>query len=189
MVLEKTLESPLDCKEIKPVHPKGNQSWIFLGSTDAEAETPIFWLPDALTHWKRPWCWERLMAEGEGDDRGWDGWMASLTQWTWISVSSGNWWWTGKPGVLQSLGSQRVRHDWATNPYFFLFVFAYQVFMSLYYFFYNPLFHFFLFFLAIKKNSFESVLMRWIKLEPIIQSEVSQKDKDQYSILTHIYGI
>ena len=115
VVLERTLENPLDCKEIKPVHPKGNQSWIFLGSTDAEAETPILWLPDALTHWKRPWCWERLMAEGEGDDRGWDGWMASLTQWTWISVSSGNWWWTGKPGVLQSLGSQRVRHDWATE--------------------------------------------------------------------------
>ena len=66
-------------------------------------------------HWKRPWYWERLKAEGEGDDRGWDGWMASLTQWTWVWVSSGSWWWTGKPGVLQSMGSQRVRHDWATE--------------------------------------------------------------------------
>ena len=68
-----------------------------------------------LTHWKRPWCWERLKAGGEGDNKGWDGWMASATQWTWIWVSSGSWWWTGKPGVLQSMGSQRVRHDWATE--------------------------------------------------------------------------
>ena len=66
-------------------------------------------------HWKRPGYWERLKAEGEGDDRGWDGWMASLTQWTWVWVSSGSWWWTGKPGVLQSMGSQRVGHDWATE--------------------------------------------------------------------------
>ena len=68
-----------------------------------------------LTHWKRPWCWERLKTEGEGDDRGWDGWMASLTQWTWVWVNSGSWWWTGKPGVLQFMGSQRVRHDWVTE--------------------------------------------------------------------------
>ena len=68
---------PLDCKEIKPVNPKGNLSWIFIGRTDAE--TPILWPPDGeeLTHWKRSWCWERLKADGEGDDRGWDGWMAS----------------------------------------------------------------------------------------------------------------
>ena len=66
-------------------------------------------------YWKRPWCWERLRAGGEGDDRGWDGWMASLTQWTWVWASSGRWWWTGKPGVLQSMGSQRVRHDWVTK--------------------------------------------------------------------------
>ena len=69
-----------------------------------------------LTHWKRPWCWERLKAGGEGDDRGWDGWMTSLTQWTWVWASSGSWWCTGKkPVVLQSMGSQRVRHDWATE--------------------------------------------------------------------------
>ena len=64
---------------------------------------------------ERPWSWERLKVGGEGDDRGWDGWMASLTQWTWVWVSSGSWWWTGKPGVLQSMGSQRVGHDWATK--------------------------------------------------------------------------
>ena len=68
-----------------------------------------------LTHLKRPWCWERLRAGAEGDDRGWDGWMVSPTQWTWVWVNSGSWWWTGRPGVLQSMGSQRVRHDWATE--------------------------------------------------------------------------
>ena len=109
VVLEKTLESPLDCKEIQPVHPKGHQSWVFIGRTDAEAETPILatWCEEP-THLKRPWCWERLKAGREGDDRGWDGWMASLTQWTRVWVNSGSWWWTGRPGVLQSMGLQRV---------------------------------------------------------------------------------
>ena len=69
---------------------------------------------EELTHWKRPWCWERLGAGGEGD-RGWDGWMASPTQWTWVWVNSGSWWWTGRPGVLQFMGSQRVGHNWATE--------------------------------------------------------------------------
>ena len=73
-----------------------------------------YWCKE-LTHWKRPWCWERLKAGGEGDDRGWNGWMASLTQWTWVWVSSGNWWWTGKPGVLQPMGSQSIGHSWATE--------------------------------------------------------------------------
>ena len=109
--VEKTLESPLDCKEIQLVHPKGNQSWVFIGRIDAEAETPIFWLPDV----KRPWCWERLKAGGEGDDRGWDGWMASPTQWTWVWVDSGSWWWTGRPGVLWFMVLQGVRHDWANE--------------------------------------------------------------------------
>ena len=68
-----------------------------------------------LTHWKRPWCWERLKAGGEGDDRGWYAWTASLTWWTWVWANSGSWWWTGRPGVLQSVGSQRVRHYWATE--------------------------------------------------------------------------
>ena len=67
---------------------------------------------EELTHWKRPWCWEGLGAGGEGDDRGWDGWMASPTQWTWVWVSYGSWWWTEKPGMLQSMGLQRVGHDW-----------------------------------------------------------------------------
>ena len=64
---------------------------------------------------KRPWCWDRLRARGEGDSRGWDGWMASLIQWTWVWMDSGSWWWTGRPGVLQFMGLQRVRHDWVTE--------------------------------------------------------------------------
>ena len=252
VVLEKTLESPLDYKEIQPVHPKGDQSWIFIGRTDTEAENSILWSPDAknwltgkdfdagndwrweekrttenemvewltdsmdmslskfqelvidreawhaavhgvakswtrlsnwtelmcgceslkaecrridafelwcwkiplrvpwtarrsnqlilkksflnihwkdwcwsfktlatwceeLTHWKRPWCWERLKAGGEGDDRGWNDWMASLTWWAWVWVSSGSWWWTRRPGLLQFMGSQRGRHNSATE--------------------------------------------------------------------------
>ena len=108
VVLEKTLESPLDCK-IKPVNPKNNQSWVFIGGTDAEAETLIFghhitWCEE-LTHWIRPWCWARLKAGGEGDDRGWDGGMASLIRWRWVWASSRSWWWTGKPGMLQSMTS------------------------------------------------------------------------------------
>ena len=105
----------LDCKEIKPVDPKGNQSWIFIGRTDTEA--PILWPPD-VKRWlirKKPWCWERLKAGGERDDRGWDGWMASLTQRTWVWASSGRWWKTRKPGMLESMGSQRVGHDWVTE--------------------------------------------------------------------------
>ena len=85
VVLEKTLESPLDFKEIQLVHPKGDQSWVFIGRTDTEAETLVLWLPHAeLTHWKRCWCWEGLGAGGEENDRGWDGWMASLTRCTWV---------------------------------------------------------------------------------------------------------
>ena len=85
VVLEKTLEIPLDSREIKPDNPKGNQPWLFIGRNDVEAEALILWPPDSkLTYWKRLWCWERLKAGGEGDDRGWDGWIATLTQWTWI---------------------------------------------------------------------------------------------------------
>ena len=112
VVLEKSLESPLDSKEIHPVHPKGDQSWVFIGRTDVEAETPMLWPANAKSWliWK-DWCWERLRAGGEGDDRGWDGWMASLTRWVWVWVVSGSWCWTGRPGVLQSMGLQRVGHD------------------------------------------------------------------------------
>ena len=117
VVLEKTLESPLDCKEIQPVYPKGNQSWIFIGRTNVEAETPILlatWCKK-LTHLKRRWCWERLQVGGEGDNRGWNSWMASLTQWIWVWLNSRNWWWRGRPGMLQSMGLQRVGDDWATE--------------------------------------------------------------------------
>ena len=116
VVLEKTLESPLDCKEIQPVKPKRNQSWVFIGRTDDEAEnsnTLATWWEE-LTHWKRPWCWERLKAGGEGGSRGGDGWMVSLTQRKWVWASYGSWW-PGKSGMLQSMGSQRVEHDWATE--------------------------------------------------------------------------
>ena len=117
VVLEKTLESPLDCKEIQPVHPKGDQSWQFIGKHwcwSWSANTLVTWCKE-LARWKRPWCWERLKAGGEGDERGWDGWMASPTWWTWVWASFRSWWWTGKPGVLQSMESQRVGHDWATE--------------------------------------------------------------------------
>ena len=145
VVLEKTLESPLDCKEIQPVHPEGNQSWIFIGGIDAAVEALILWPPDAknwlvgilnihwrdwcwsgsfntlatwceeLTRWKPSWCWEGLKAGGEGDNRGWDGCITSPTQWTWVWAHSLSWWWTGKPDVLQIMGLQRVRHDWVTE--------------------------------------------------------------------------
>ena len=118
VVLEKTLENPLDCKEFKPVNPKGNQSWIFIGRTDAEAEPPILWPPDANSQLigKEPWCWERLKTGGVGDNSGWGGWMASPTRCTWVWASSRSWWWTGKkPGMLRSMGLQRVRHNLATE--------------------------------------------------------------------------
>ena len=115
VVLEKILESPLDCKEIQPVHPKGNQSYS-LEAMMLKLKLQYFgtWCEE-LTDWKRLWCWERLKAGREGEDRGWDGWMASPTQWTWVWASSRSWWWAGRPGVLQSMGSQRVRHDWETE--------------------------------------------------------------------------
>ena len=107
MVLEKTLESPLDCKEIQPAHPKGNQFCIFIGRIDVEAETPILW-PPHVNSWLiwRPWCWERLRAGREEDYRGWDGWMASPTQRTLVWVNSRSWWQTERPGMLRFTGSQ-----------------------------------------------------------------------------------
>ena len=117
VVLEKTLESPLDCKEIQPVHPKGDKSWVFIGGTDAEAgnSNTLATSWEELTHWKRPWYWEGLGGGVEGDNRGWDGWMASPTWWAWVWVNSGSLWWTGRPGVLWFMGSRRVGHDWATE--------------------------------------------------------------------------
>ena len=115
VVLKKTLESPLDCKEIQAVHPKGYQSWVFIGRTDVKAETPILWPPDRKADsFEKTLMLERLRA-GEGDNRRWDSWMASPTQWTWVWVGSGSWWWAGRPGMLWFMGSQRVGHDWTTE--------------------------------------------------------------------------
>ena len=115
VVLEKTLESSLDCKEVQPVHAKRDQSWVFIGRTDVEAKTPILWPLDrkGWLIWKDPDADKDCRQAGEGENRGWDGWMASLTRWTWAWASSGRWWRTGKPGVLQSMGLKRVGHDWA----------------------------------------------------------------------------
>ena len=113
-VVLKTLYFPLDCKEIQPVHPIGDQSWVFIGRTDIEDETPILWPPDVnnLFIGKDPnWRKESLKVGGEWDNTGWDDCMASPTQWTWVWVNSVSWWWTGRPVMLQSMGSQRIGHD------------------------------------------------------------------------------
>ena len=115
VVLEKTFESLLDCKEIQPVHSE-DQPWVFFGRHDAKAETPVLWPPHEKT-WLigkdsdagRDWGQE------EKGTSGWDGWMASLTRWMWVLVNSGSWWWTGRPGMLQFMGLQKVRHDGATE--------------------------------------------------------------------------
>ena len=116
VVLEKTLESPLVCKKIQPVHPKGGQSCVLWKEWcwSWNSNTLVTSCGD-LTHLKRPWCWERLRAGGAGNDRRWDGWMALPTRWTWVWVDSGSWWWTGRPGVLWFMGSQRVRHNCVTD--------------------------------------------------------------------------
>ena len=124
--LEKTLESPLDCKEIQPVHPKGNESWVFIGRTDVEAETPVLWPPDAKSWfiWKDPdagkdWGDETGFSvygrrRGRGQQR--MRWLDGITDSVDMSlVNSRSWWWTGRPGMLQFMGSQRVRHGWATE--------------------------------------------------------------------------
>ena len=116
MVLEKSLEALWTArrsnlstlKEISPEYSLEGLIWSW--SSNALAT----WCEE-LTYLQRPWCWERLRAGGERNDRGWDSWMASPTQWTWVWASSGSWWWTGKPGVLQSVGSQRIRQNWVTE--------------------------------------------------------------------------
>ena len=104
----KTHNSHVIMKKKHQINSNWNRRWSWSSSTLAT------WCEE-LTHLKRPWCWQRLKAGGDRDGRGWDGWMASLTQWTWVWVNSGSWWWTGRPGVLQSTGSQRVGHDWETE--------------------------------------------------------------------------
>ena len=124
VVLEKILGSPLDCKEIKPIHPKGDQSWILIGRTDAEAEAPILWSPDAK-NWltgkdpdaRKDWKWEEKWMTGR------DGWMSSPTRWTWVWASSSSWWWTRKPHVLQVHGvtqSHTRLSDWTELNWTFL---------------------------------------------------------------------
>ena len=115
-VVLKTLESPLDCKNIKAVNPIGNQSWIFTERTDAEAKAPILWPPD-VKNWllgKDPDAGKDWRQEKKGTT-GWDGWMASPTHWTWVWASSESCWLTGRPGMLHSMGLQRVIQDWATE--------------------------------------------------------------------------
>ena len=115
-MLEKTLKSPLDCKEIQPVHPKGNQD-IEYSLEGLMLKLKLQYLAtscEELTHWKRPWCWERLKAGREGNDRRWNCWMASPIQWTWVWVGSGSWWWTERPSLLHTMGLQsRIQlSDW-----------------------------------------------------------------------------
>ena len=117
MVLEKTLQSPLDCKQIQLVHPKGDKSWVFIGRADAEAETPILWPPNAKS-WLigkdfdvgTDWGLEKK-GTTEDEMAGWHHWLDGYRVW----VNSGSWWWTGRPGVLRFMGSQRVGHDWVTE--------------------------------------------------------------------------
>ena len=122
-VVMKTLESPLDHKEIQPVHSKGDQSWVFIGRNWCWSlnSNPLATWCKELTHWKRPWCWESLKAGGEGDDRDLDGWMTSPTQWRRVWVNSRSWWWTGRPGVLQSMGSKELD---ATELNWFLYTYV-----------------------------------------------------------------
>ena len=114
VVLERTLESPLNYKEIQPVHPEEISPECSLEGLILKLKVQYFchlmWRTNSF---ERPWCWERLWAGGEEDDRGWDGWMASPTQWTWDWVNFRTWLWTGRPGMLQPMGLQRVRYNWA----------------------------------------------------------------------------
>ena len=118
VVLEKTLENPLDCKEIQAVHPKWDQSWVFFGRTDVEGESPILWPPDGKS-WligKDPDAGSDWRQEEKGTTEDETvGWCHSPTQWTWVCLNSRSWWWTGRPGVLWSMRSQSIRHDWATE--------------------------------------------------------------------------
>ena len=118
VVLENTLESPLDCEEIKPVNPKGNQPWTLIGRMMLKLKLKLQYcghLMSEPTHWKRPWCREWLKAEGEGGDRGLDAWMALLTQWAWVWVSSERWWRTAccsPRGRKESDMTEQMNNSW-----------------------------------------------------------------------------
>ena len=117
VMFEKTLESPLDLMEIKPVSPKGNESKIIYWKNrywSRSSNTLATWCEE-LTHWKKTLMLENIEVTGEGNERGWDIWMASPTPWIWVWESSRSWWWTSKPGMQQSMMSQRVGHNWATE--------------------------------------------------------------------------
>ena len=183
----KTLENPLDCKEIQPVHPKGDQSWVFIGRTDVEAETPILWLPNLKSRllWKDPDAGKDWRQEEKGM-AGWNGWVASLTQWTWVWASSRSLWWTGKPGLLESMGLQRVGHDWATELNYlktpkletthmfnnrYIKYHAVNEYSS-----------------AIRRNELliNAIGITWLNLNRIVLSERNKKRKDPYCLILFI---
>ena len=119
VLLEKTLESPLDCNAIQPDHPKGNQFWMFIGSIFSfmlklklQYFGHLMWRTDSF---EKILTLGKIEGRGEGDGKGWDGWMASPTQWGWIWVNSRSWWWTWRPGVLQYIGSQTIGQDWVSE--------------------------------------------------------------------------
>ena len=116
VVLENTLESlGLQGDPTSPFWRRSALGFLWKDWCWGWNSSTLATLCEELTHWKRLWCWEGLGAGGQGDDRGWDGWMASLTRWTWVWVNSRSWWWTGRPGVVRFMGLQRVGHDWETE--------------------------------------------------------------------------
>ena len=132
VVLEKTLESPLDCKEIQPVHSKGDQSWVFIGRTDAKSwnSNTLATSCEELTLWKRLWYWEGLGGGGEGDNRGWDGWMASPTRLMWVWVNSGvgagqgglvcyNSWGRKESDMTEQLNWTELKPKFVTKKFYF----------------------------------------------------------------------
>ena len=116
VVLEKTLKSPLDCKEIQPVQLKEISPGISLERMMLKLKLQYFgYLMQRVDSLEKTLMLGGIEGRRKGDDRGWDGWMASLTPWMWVWVNSGSWWWTGRPDMLQFMGYQRVRHDWVTE--------------------------------------------------------------------------
>ena len=136
-----------------------------------------------VTHWKRLWCWEGLGAGGEGDDRGWDGWMASLTRWTWVWVNSGSWWWTGRPGVLWFMGSQRIGHDWATELNWTVFSYLYFIIYGHYAWNRNPFL--LLIFCFLKLMDINESLWHWLYMH--YEYNKSSLERTPVSHSTNIY--